>query len=142
MIIVDTNVLSEPTRPSPSPRVLQWLDACDRSTTFTTAITEAEILLGLALMPEGRRRAELEVQTRNLFVVEFAGRVLPFDSAAARAFPDIVVARKRSGRPIKEADAQIAAIARAQGAAIATRNTVDFESCGIALIDPWAANAS
>jgi len=138
MIVLDTNVVSEPTRASPSPAVGRWFRRVTASDLHTTAITEAEILLGLELMPRGRRKEELERATARMFQRLLFGRVLAFDRAAAREFASIAAERDRMGRPIKEADAQIAAIARVHGASIATRNLRDFEHCGIALIDPWS----
>jgi hypothetical protein len=141
MIILDTNVLSEASRPRPSEIVGYWVDSHKRTVLFTTTICEAEIFLGVALLPHGRKREDLRLQATKLFEQDFAGRVLPFTSAAARAFAEIAAARRRAGRPIKEADAQIAAIARVHGAALATRDLADFEGCGVALIDPWAEAA-
>jgi predicted nucleic acid-binding protein len=104
---------------------------------FTTAICEAEILYGLALMPDGRRRVALQNAVAAIFAEDFSGRILAFDSAAAKAFADLAAARRRLGRPIAEFDAQIAAIASAHGAAVATRNVDDFADCGINVINPW-----
>jgi len=137
MIILDTNVLSETLRPAPSARVLEWMRAEPASALFTTAITEAELLYGIALMPDGRRRRSLEAIVDVIFVEDLAGRVLPFDSAAAHEFAGIAAGRRRAGRPIAEADARLAAIARSRGAALATRNVGDFVGCGLELIDPW-----
>jgi len=137
MIILDTNVLSEAIRPLPAGVVLEWLAAQPPSSLFTTAITQAEIFYGLALMPRGKRHADLESAAIAMFDEDFAGRILPFDSDAARVFPAIVRARRRIGRPMAQADAQIAAIARSRGAALATRNTADFEHCGIEVLNPW-----
>ncbi len=123
MIILDTNVLSETLRPTPSTRV--------------PAITESELLYGIALLPAGRRRQSLESVAGLIFAEDLAGRVLPFDRAAAREFADIAASRRRAGRPISEADARIAAIARSRGAAVATRNVGDFAGCRLELIDPW-----
>jgi predicted nucleic acid-binding protein len=106
---------------------------------FTAAICEAEVLFGLALLPAGRRRSALEEAARRMFAEDFAGRVLPFDRAAAEAFAAIGAARRRLGRPIAALDAQIAAIARAHGAVLATRNVADFAECGIDVVDPWTA---
>jgi predicted nucleic acid-binding protein len=138
MIILDTNVLSETLRPTPSARVLEWMRSEPASALFTTAITESELLYGIALLPEGRRRQSLESVVDLIFAEDLAGRVLPFDSAAAREFADIAASRRRAGRPISEADARIAAIARSRGGALATRNVGDFVGCRLELIDPWA----
>jgi predicted nucleic acid-binding protein len=138
MIVLDTNVLSETLRPTPSARVLEWMRSEPASALFTTAITEAEMLYGIALLPEGRRRGSLEAVVELIFTEDLAGRVLPFDSAAAREFADIAAGRRRTGQPISDADARIAAIARSRGAALATRNIADFTGCGLSLIDPWA----
>ena len=137
MIILDTNVLSETLRPAPSPRVLEWMRAEPASALFSTAISESELLYGIALLPGGRRRQSLETVIDLIFAQDLAGRVLPFDSAAAREFADIAASRRRAGHPISEADARIAAIARSRGAALATRNVSDFAGCGLELIDPW-----
>ena len=104
---------------------------------FITTITEAELLYGLALLADGRRRRILEAAIAQILVTQFSGRILPFDSAAAREFADIAVTRRRVGQPIGEADARIAAIARSRGAALAARNIGDFVACGVTLIDPW-----
>lgn len=136
MIILDTSVISEIFRPSPAPQVLHWLAAQPAATTFTTAVNEAEIFRGLEQMPSGKRRTDLykatEVYFRNL-----TGKVLNFDGHAARIFAAITAQRARMGRPILDFDAQIASIARAHKATLATRNTKDFEDCGIELLDPW-----
>jgi predicted nucleic acid-binding protein len=137
MIVLDTNVLSEVMRVSPSPTVLRWLAKQTPARVFTTTITQAEILYGLGLLPAGKRRATLEAAAAEMFEKDFTGRILPFDSDAARVFPQIVIARRKAGRPCTQFDAQIASIARCRGAALATRNVGDFEHCGVALIDPW-----
>lgn len=138
MIVLDTNVLSEGLRPQPSSKVLRWMQSEPITALFTTTITEAELLYGAALLPDGRRRRALEAVIAQLIGNRFAGRILPFDSAAARDFADIAAARYRAGRPIGEADARIAAIARSRGASLATRNIRDFAGCGLTVIDPWA----
>jgi toxin FitB len=139
MIVLDTNVLSEAIRPVPSRRVLDWLAAQQPSGLFTTAISEAELFYGLALLPAGKRRTSLEEALRRMLEEDFAQRVLPFDRAAAGAFAVIASGRRKKGRPISEFDAQIAAVARIHGAAVATRNADDFRDCGIGVIDPWTA---
>ena len=139
MIVLDTNVLSEAIRPVPSRRVLDWLAAQQPNGLFTTAISEAELFYGLALLPAGKRSTSLEEAVRRMLEEDFAQRVLPFDRAAASAFAVIASGRRKKGRPISEFDAQIAAVARIHGAAVATRNADDFRDCGIGVIDPWTA---
>jgi predicted nucleic acid-binding protein len=101
------------------------------------SVTEAEILYGVETLPPGKRRLRLLAAVEKMFAEEFAGRILTFDEDAARAFAKIVAARNAAGRPIAQFDAMIAAIARAHRAAVATRNTADFQSCGIGVIKPW-----
>ena len=137
MIILDTNVVSELMRPEPSDAVLHWVGARRSSSLYTTSLTQAEILHGVRLLPAGKRRNAVEAAAEAMFHHDFAGRVLPFGSDAARAYARIAAERRRIGRPISQFDAQIAAIADATGAELATRNTADFERCGIKLIDPW-----
>ena len=137
MIILDTNVLSEALRPLPSGVVVRWLAAQEPEAVFTTAITQAEVLYGIELLPPGKRRLRLSAAIEKMFAQEFQGRILPFDDEAARAFAKIVADRDAAGRPIAQFDAMIAAIARSRHAAVATRNTADFERCGIQLIHPW-----
>lgn len=137
MIILDTNVLSEAMKPAPSPRVLRWLAQDPPSRLFTTAITQAEIQYGLELLPKGKRRSSLQSAVEAMFAEDFAGRILPFDCEAARVFPQIAFVRRALGRPVTQFDAQNAAIARTRGAAIATRNTPDFDNCGIPVLNPW-----
>lgn len=137
MIVLDTNVLSEGAKPAPSETVLSWLDAQCYSEVFTTTITMAEMYSGVEALPQGKRRARLLETVEKLFSQEFAGRILPFDEAAAREFAIIVASRNAVGRPISEFDAMIAAIARSHRATVATRNIADFEHFGLHLIDPW-----
>jgi toxin FitB len=137
MIVLNTNVISETLRPKPSSTVVAWMRAQPIASLFTTTITEAEVLYGLALLPDGKRRRSLESAVRLIFAEDLAGRVLSFDSAAAREYADIAADRRRTGRPIALADAQIAAIARSRGAALATRNVDDFAGCKLNVIDPW-----
>ncbi len=139
MIVLDTNVLSDLMQPRPTPTVEAWVAAQSSASLFTTVITQAEVLYGLALLPAGRRRSGLVEVADAIFDVDLAARVLPFDSAAAREFAMIAASCRQTGRPISQADAQIAAIARSRGAALATRNVADFERCGIRVIDPWHA---
>jgi predicted nucleic acid-binding protein len=137
MIILDTNVISEAMSPAPNSNVSRWLSGQLTSQVFTTAISLAEILYGIELLPTGKRRSGLFVTAESMFAKLFAGRILTFDGPAARAFAPIAVNRRSSGRPITLFDAEIAAIAQANGAVLATRNTVDFEGCGVRLVNPW-----
>lgn len=137
MIVLDTNVLSELMRPVPAPVVMRWIAGHAATSLFTTTVTQAEILYGLELLAEGRRRNRLGTVIEAIFREDLRDRILPFDSPAARAYAPIVVARRRSGRPISQMDAQIAAIARSREATVATRNVVDFEGCGVEVVDPF-----
>ena len=138
MTILDTNVLLEIMAPSPADAPLVWIErrrAVDP--VFITSITVAEILYGIEILPAGKRRARLNAEAEAMFAQDFAGQILFFDEQAARAFAQIASSRRKLGRPIAEFDAQIAAIAAAHGAALATRNTADFEGCGVQLVNPW-----
>ncbi len=138
MIILDTNVLSELTRPVPSPAVIAWARAQVSESIFTTTINEAEMLYGIAAMPDGRHRATLARAVDAMLGTVLAGRVLPFDRSAAVEYAAWAADRRRVGRTIAMADLLIAAIARARRAsAIATRNISDFMDCGVPVIDPW-----
>ena len=136
MILLDTNVVSEMMRAQPAAEVVSWMAGQPASGLYVSSITQAEILRGLLLMPRGRR--QLEKAAAGMFDEDFVDRVLPFDSAAAVAYAQITADRRRAGRPIAVFDAQIAGVARATGATLATGNTADFARCGIELINPWA----
>jgi predicted nucleic acid-binding protein len=140
VIILDTNVLSEALKPVPSDAVLRWLAAQSPSAVFTTTITLAEVLYGVETLPRGKRQTRLVAAVEKMFAEEFEGRILPFDEDAARVFAGIVASRNTAGRPISQFDAMIAAIARCHRAAVATRNTADFDRCGIQVLDPWTAS--
>ena len=137
MVVIDINIVSELMRAEPSAEVLAWMDDQPPRELFVTAVTEAEVRTGIALLPEGRRRRGLAEACERAFGNLFAGRVLPFDSDAARAYAKIVAARRVLGRPVSQADGQIAAIAQSRGMAVATRNIRDFEDMGIEVFDPW-----
>ena len=137
MIVLDTNVLSELMRAEPDARVLAWVAAQPRALLRTTHINQAEILYGIAALPEGRRRAALAVAAEAIFAEDFAGRILPFGAAATARYADIVLARRRAGNPIDGFDALIAATALAADASVATRDTGGFAGCGLSLINPW-----
>lgn len=138
MILLDTNILSEVLRAAPEPRVLDWIGRQAASSLFVTTVTQAEILYGIAILDKGRRRDELAAVALLTFSEDFSGRLLAFDGDAATAFAEIAAARRGMGRPISQFDAQIAAIARSRGAILATRNSRDFEHCGIEIVDPWS----
>ena len=137
MVVIDTNIVSELMRAEPSAEVLAWMDDRPPRDLFVTAVTEAEVRTGIALLPEGRRRRGLAEACERAFGSLFAGRVLPFDSDAARAYAEIVAARRVLGRPVSQADGQIAASARSRGMAVATRNIRDFQDMGVDVLDPW-----
>ena len=140
MIVLDTNVLSELMRPQPDPAVVAWVAAQPLLTLFTTAVTQTEILYGIAIQPDGRRRADLAAAAGAIFAEEFAGRILPYDSTAASWYAQIVAARRQAGRPIEAFDGLIAATALAVGAGIATRDIRGFEGCGLGtLVNPFEA---
>jgi len=137
VIVLDTNVLSELMRLAPHPSVTTWVATQSTANLFITTITQAEIFHGVLLLPQGRRRDAIEAAASAMFEEDFAGRILAFGSHAAHAYAEIAVARRQSGRPISQFDAQIAAIAKSAGAGVATRNVPDFEGCGVNVIDPW-----
>ncbi len=137
-MLLDTNVVSELMRVVPSAQVLRWVDARPTRELFVSAVTEAEIRTGIAFLPEGARRRGLAAAAERCFHGLFDGRVLPFDSAVARAYAEIAAARRAAGRPVPQADCQIAAIARSCGMAVATRNVRDFDDSGVDVVEPWA----
>jgi predicted nucleic acid-binding protein len=137
VIVLDTNVLSELLRPEPEPRVMAWLDEQPRASIFTSAVTQGEILYGIRLLPDGQRRRKLWDAAVAIFTEDFSGHVLSFDGDAAAHYAEIGAARRAAGRPISQFDAVIAAITRSRGAALATRNSKDFEECGIQVVNPW-----
>ena len=138
MFVLDTNVVSELMRAAPEPAVEAWVAQQRAADMYFTAIGEAELRYGVAIMPAGRRRDALTAAVDGLIREDFGGRVLPFDSAAARAYAEIAAARRSAGRPVSQADCQIAAIALTRGFAVATRNVPDFADMGIEIADPWA----
>ena len=139
MYVIDTNVASELMRPSPARAVAAWIAGQGAEEMYLTAVSEAELLYGVAIAPAGRRRNDLEAAMAQWLDVGFAGRILPFDSAAAHAYAEIAAGRRSAGRPIAPADCQIAAIARSRGMSVVTRNVRDFEDLGIEVVDPWTA---
>ncbi|EQD57817.1 PilT domain-containing protein [mine drainage metagenome] len=142
MIILDTNVISELMRPMPASEVMSWMAAQPRGLLHTTTINQAEILYGIAALPEGRRRQALARAAEAMFAEDFAGRILPFGSAAAACYAGIVMKRRLAGSPIEGFDGVIAAVAVSAGARVATRDCAGFSGCGLTLIDPWRASSS
>jgi predicted nucleic acid-binding protein len=137
MLMLDTNILSEIMRSEPERKVVEWIVRQPSDELFTAAVCQAEILSGLAVMPSGRRRFDLEEAARAMFVDDFDGRVLPFDTEAAVAYAEVFAARRKAGRPSGTVDLMLAAIARVRGASVVTRNVVDFEGLGVAIVNPW-----
>ena len=138
VLLLDTNVVSELIRRSPDLAVEAWAAGHTLEDLFFSAVGEAELRYGAAILPTGRRRETLVSDIERMLRDAFEGRVLPFDSEAARAYAEIAAMRRFAGRPVAPADCQIAAIARARGMAVATRNVRDFEDMGIEVVDPWA----
>ena len=139
MILLDTNVVSELMRPEPDPGVFAWLAVQPVPQVFLSVIAEAELRYGAAILPPGRRRDRLRAQIEEVLQTDFAGRILPFDRNAARAYADVGASRRSAGDPIGHADCQMAAIAHSVGASVATRNVRHFRNCGVPIINPWAA---
>ena len=140
MIILDTNVVAKLMRPHPEPRVVTWLRTQPVVQLATTTITLAEVGVGLARLPESRRRFTLEAKFKAFVSRGLGPRVFGFDQGAAEIYGELVAERERAGRPLDGFDGLIAAIARAQDAAVATRNIGDFGGCGVELVDPWSAD--
>jgi toxin FitB len=138
MILLDTNVVSEGMKPAPDARVLAWLDAQAAETLFLSSVTVAELLFGVGALPAGRRREMLAAAVDGV-VGDFAGRILPFDEAAARCYADCAVRARAAGRGFPTPDGYIAAIAVARGFAVATRDGSAFRAAGVGVVDPWGA---
>ncbi|CAN5251982.1 type II toxin-antitoxin system VapC family toxin [soil metagenome] len=137
MIVLDTNVISELLRLRPDARVLSWLDSLAAADVSTTAVTAAELLYGVARLPDGRRKVVLADEVRAVLESDLGNRVHAFDAPAATLYATLVTERERAGRPIAVADAQIAAICRVFRATLATRDAADFDGTGIDVLDPW-----
>ncbi|MDE0190203.1 MAG: type II toxin-antitoxin system VapC family toxin, partial [Gammaproteobacteria bacterium] len=134
MLVIDTNVASELMRPAPSPAVAAWIAERDAAEMYLTAVSEAELRFGVAILPAGRRRNTVEAALRRWLDLGFVERILPFESDAAQAYAEIAAARRQAGRPIGEANCQIAAITRSRGAVLVTRNVRDFEGTGVEVL--------
>ncbi len=137
MILLDTNVISEVMKVVPSANVLKWLNDQTSSAVHVSAVTVGEIEYGLRILPDGRRRLQLKEKFEQFIALAFAQRVLGYDEAEARLYGEIMGLRKELGRPMSVPDGQIAAIARSHGLSVATRNTRDFEECGVDLLNPF-----
>ena len=138
MIVLDTNVLSELMKPQPATAVMAWADQLSAGAVAITAMNEAEILHGIARLPDSQRKQQLQQSWSTLVADVLQHPVLPFNSAAAHWYAALVSHRERMARPISSADAVIAATALAHDGQLATRNTTDFEAIGLPLINPWA----
>lgn len=140
MFLLDTNILSAVMATRPATEVASWMTRQPADLLFTAAVCQAEILSGITVLPKGRQREALEMAALSMFREDFAGRILPFDTEAAVIYAELFALRRSAGRPAAIADLTIASIARAHGASIVTRDTGDFEGCGLALINPWSAS--
>lgn len=137
MILLDTNVMSEPLRHAPEQRVIEWIDAQVMDTLFLSAITVAELRAGVALLPAGKRRAGLHENLEKRVLPLFAGRVMPCDLACTPAYAALMAKARSAGLAIATADGYIAAIAATHGFTVATRDTAPFEAAGVPVINPW-----
>lgn len=137
MIILDTNVVSEPLKPTPAPAVVAWLNQQAAETLYLTTINLAELLAGVEAMPAGKRRSALHRALGDKIFPLFEGRILSFDKKAAEAFAHIHAQAEAAGNSMSFADTAIAAIALAHGYIVATRNERDFRSTGVKIINPW-----
>ena len=137
MILIDTNVVSEPWKPAPDAQVLAWIDAQVIETLFLSAVTVAELRFGIAAMPAGRRRTTLHDRLEVEILPLFVGRILSFDLDASRAYADLMAQAKSSGKAIGMADGLIAALAQTHGLLVATRDVGPFAAVGLQVINPW-----
>ena len=137
MILLDTNVISEPQRQKPNARVLDWLDAQALETLYLSTITVAELRAGIVLMPAGKRRDSLHENLEKRLLPMFANRVLSFDMACTKAYAELLAKSRAAGLAVDAADAFIAAVALANGFTVATRDTGPFEAAGLEVINPW-----
>ena len=138
MILVDTNVISEPLRQAPEPRVIEWIDAQPIETLYLSAITVAELRFGVASLPAGKRRDRLRESLERQVLPLFAGRVLPFDMTASQSYAESMAKARGAGLAVGTADGYIAATAAANGMMVATRDTSPFTAAGVPIINPWA----
>ncbi|MDR1063135.1 MAG: type II toxin-antitoxin system VapC family toxin [Azoarcus sp.] len=137
MILLDTNVVSEPLRHAPEARVIGWLDAQLLETLYLSAITVAELRAGVALLPTGKRRSTLHENLEKRVLPMFVGRVLPFDMACTNAYAELLARTRAAGQVVDTADACIAAVAIANVFTVATRDARPFRAAGVTVINPW-----
>ena len=137
MILLDTNVISETQRREPDARVLDWIDAQALETLYLSVITVAELRAGVALIPDGKRRDSLHENLEKRILPMFANRVLSFDMACTKAYAALMAKSRAAGLAVETADAFIAAVALANGFAVATRDTTPFKAAGLEVINPW-----
>ncbi len=138
MIILDTNVVSEPLRPAPTEAVISWLDSQAVETLYLTTITLAELRYRIAALPDGRRQQRLRDRLEDEFLPLFEGRVLSFDEPASLAYGELRARTRTEGRAMGDRDALIAAVALAHGFCVATRDTAPFLAAGVTVIDPFS----
>ncbi|WEQ54077.1 type II toxin-antitoxin system VapC family toxin (plasmid) [Komagataeibacter oboediens] len=137
MILLDTNVISEPWKPVPEPCVLDWIDAQAIETLFLSAVTVAELRFGIGAMPAGRRQEVLQERLEQDVLPLFKGRILSFDLGASQAYAELMVQARCEGRAIGKADGYIAATAASRGYAVASRDVSPFEAAGVRVLNPW-----
>ncbi len=142
MILLDTNVVSEPLRREPEPRVVEWIDNQPLETLYLSAITVAELRAGIALLPTGKRRAGLQENLEKRVLPLFTGRVQSFDLSCTQAYAELIAKARKSGLAIAAADGYIAAIAAANRFTVATRDTIPFKAAGVSVINPWEPSSS
>ncbi|MDR3754391.1 MAG: type II toxin-antitoxin system VapC family toxin [Terracidiphilus sp.] len=141
MILLDTNVVSELMRERPDPAVRAWFQQYPQIEVWTTSVVIAEMLAGIETMPAGRKQKTLHEAIEGMILSDFRGQILPFNLPAARRYAQILAARRKMGRPIREMDAQIAAIASVHGATLVTRDVNDFANCNLTVVNPWEKHA-
>jgi hypothetical protein len=137
MILLDTNVVSEPLRHSPEPRVIEWIDAQPLETLYLSAVTVAELRAGVALLPAGKRRTALHENLERQVLPLFTGRVLALDLSCTMAYAELMAKARAIGMAIATADGYMAAIAATHGFSVATRDASPFDAAGVAVINPW-----
>lgn len=141
MILLDTNVLSEPLRAAGNANVLAWIDAQIIETLYLSTISLAELRFGIAALPEGKRRDTLHSSLEQRVLPLFSGRILSFDDPASQSYAMLRARARVAGLAIAPADGYIAAIATTHGFAVATRDTSPFEAAGLTVINPWVLQA-